>query len=198
MSGAFKDISDYLSHRHLVSTEQVYYRLMELWKQKGSMHEHLFDDLLTDLGLMEDIGPLVHIFNSHKPIIEPYIETVQVLQELKAKGIILGVITDGNVERQKRKIESLGISKFFKARIYTMEIGKSKASVRPFLEIAGELKVDAKYCAYVGDNPILDFKGAKKAGMRTVRLLRGEFRNLIGNKDIDYEISDLRDILTMI
>ena len=51
---------------------------------------------------------------------------------------------------------------------------------------------------YVGDNPLLDFKGAKKIGMKTIRILKGEFRNMSKNKYIDYEIKEIKEVLNII
>jgi len=46
--------------------------------------------------------------------------------------------------------------------------GKQKPDIEPFLKAAEALKVDARECIFVGDNPKNDIGGAKKAGMRTV------------------------------
>ena len=51
----------------------------------------------------------------------------------------------------------------------------------------GSLNVKGEEVVYVGDNPHVDFYGAKKAGMNTVRLQRGEFRNVTVDKEYEAE-----------
>jgi FMN phosphatase YigB (HAD superfamily) len=51
---------------------------------------------------------------------------------------------------------------------------------------------------YVGDNPLVDFEGAKKAGMKTIRILRGEFKKFPKNMYIDFEVKDLIEVLKLL
>ena len=49
---------------------------------------------------------------------------------------------------------------------------------------------------YIADNPKKDFVNCNKVGILTVRLLRGEFKNLkvTRNFDAKYKIKDLKEI----
>ena len=51
---------------------------------------------------------------------------------------------------------------------------------------------------YVGDNPKKDFKGAKKVGLKTIRVIQGKNRKIKKNKYIDYEIKGLKNINTIL
>jgi putative hydrolase of the HAD superfamily len=64
----------------------------------------------------------------------------------------------------------------------------------PFLKAISDLGITPGDSVYVGDNPALDFAGAKTAGLRTVRLLRGEFCAKPKNDSIDHEIKNLREL----
>jgi len=196
--GAFKDISNYLSKKYSISQGKVYKNLVTLWQEKTSAYPYLFNDLLEISGIKNGglVEKIVKIFNKYKGNLKLYSGVITTLQELKKRGYKLGIITDGNVKRQKRKIKLLGIKNFFEEIIYTKEI-TPKPSKKVFLVAIQKLKVNLKNAFYVADNPLIDFAGAKKIGMETVRLKRGEFVKIPKNKYIDFEIKKLNDLLKL-
>lgn len=44
------------------------------------------------------------------------------------------------------------------------------------------LQLEAKYICYIGDNPYIDFKGAKQLNMTCIRVLTGEYKNTYTDK----------------
>lgn len=49
---------------------------------------------------------------------------------------------------------------------------------------------------YIGDNPIIDFAGAKKVGFITIRILRGAYKKVTSKLDVvDFEINDLYELI---
>lgn len=193
--GAFRRIAEYLSKEYKHSEQKIYSELINLWKKKTSMYPHLFDDLLDSFNLKNELGNVIKIFNNYDGELKPYPDVISTLKELKKRNCKLGVITDGNVERQKRKINSLGLDGFFDAIVFTKELDNPKPSEIPFQEAINKLEVSPQKSFYVGDNPLIDFEGAKKMGMKTVRVLKGEFRNIPKNRYIDYEINELKELL---
>jgi putative hydrolase of the HAD superfamily len=194
-SGAFSDVADYLKEKYHLSSIEIYQKLMNIWKEKTSMYPRLFNDLLGELGLEEELEKVVQIFNEYEGELKPYSDTIPLLSMLNQTNFKLGLITDGNAHRQRRKINLLDIARFFDVIIFTTEIGQSKLTEVPFRKALHELKTSPEYSFYVGDNPYLDFKGAKQTGMKTVRLLKGEFKNIRKNEYIDYEINELKELL---
>ena len=197
--GAFKKISIYLSKECGASRQKVYKNLVNLWQRKTSYYPYLFNDLLDALGIKDDrlIKKIVDIFNEHKGVLRPYSDAIPVLKELRRRGYKLGIITDGNVKRQKRKIKSLGIRKFFATTVCTKETAP-KPSPEPFLTAIQKINVNPGNAFYVADNPLIDFEGAKKVGMKTIRLKKGEFAKISKNKYIDLEIKKFNEILNII
>ena len=196
--GAFKKISMYLSKKHNLSRKNIQKKLKDLWKNKSSMYPELFDDLLNFYGLDENIEDIVEIFNTYDGKIKPYNDVISTLGEFKRRNYRLGIITDGNVQRQKRKIRLLGIQDFFDIIICTYELNSPKPSEVPFKEALHRLKIKPKKIYYVGDNPLVDFKGAKKNGYFTIRLKKGEFIQLPNNEFIDIQINRIKDLLKLI
>ncbi len=197
-SGAFKEISEYIYKKHKISKQRIYNKLMNIWKKKTSMYKYLFSDLLDFFNLSIELKNVINIFNNYDGKIELYPYTISTLNELRRRDYKMGIITDGNVERQKRKIKLLNISRFFDTIIFTDELGSPKPSVIPFRNVIDELKILPRESFYIGDNPIIDFKGAKKAGMKTIRILSGEFRNIAKNEYIDYEVNEIKELMKIV
>lgn len=196
--GAFKEIAEYLSKKYNFSKQEIYKRLVNLWRGKTSMYSHLFDDLLDFFELGNELGNVIKIFNNYDGELKPYPDVIQTLKESKKRNYKLGILTDGNVERQKRKIKSLGIIQFFDIIIFTKEINNPKPSEIPFQEAINKLKITPQKSFYVGDNPLIDFEGAKKVGMKTVRVLKGEFKNIPKNEFVYYEIKEFKGLLEVV
>lgn len=197
-SGAFAAISEYLSSKYNISKNDLYGRLLKLWEEKTSMYPHLLDDLVRAFNIDEnEVRAIVKIFNEHNEKLKPYSDVIPTLQELKKRRYQLGIITDGDVKRQKRKIESLGLKHFFDVIIYSKKINP-KPSSSPYLKALEELGIKPSDAFYVADNPLVDFEGAKKIGMATVRILRGEFKKLPKNDYIDYEVTEIKKLLKVL
>jgi putative hydrolase of the HAD superfamily len=83
------------------------------------------------------------------------------------------LVSDGDAEVQSRKLKTLGIASLFDAVVYSDELGRDywKPSTRPFETISERLDVLPEEAVYVGENSLKDFLGARRAGMRTIRVL---------------------------
>ena len=52
---------------------------------------------------------------------------------------------------------------------------------------------------FVGDNPEKDFPGAKKLGIKTVRINRGKYENKKSSSlTVDYEIQNLNELFLIV
>ncbi len=189
--GAFGEISSYITGKHSLSRKDVFKMLVRLWREKTSLYPHLFNDLIAGLKLEpEELESLVRIFNGYNGKIAPYPEVVPTLKWLQGEKYKLGVITDGNLERQTRKLEMLSLGHYFDTIVYTQEIAP-KPSPLPFTVALNRLGTRAEDAFYVANNPLIDFKGAREVGLRTVRILGGEFAGLPGDENIDFEIKKM-------
>jgi putative hydrolase of the HAD superfamily len=194
MTGAFADVAAHLATTHGLDREQVHADLLALWRAETSMYPHLFDDIAADYGIDADIERLVAVFNDHEPTLEPYEGVPALLDRLQAAGYALGVVTDGTAHRQRRKLDALGLRSAFETVVLTAEVGEAKPSPRPFEVAARRLDLPAECCLYVGDNPWVDFTGARAVGMATIRLRRGEFRSLSVDSGVDATAETVEDI----
>jgi putative hydrolase of the HAD superfamily len=99
-----------------------------------------------------------------------YPEVEEVLSELRHR-CELGVIT--NFDGRFRVIaDQLAISRYFRHVVISSEVGADKPDpliFRRALEIAG---VSASEALHAGDDPVADWQGAERAGLRVFRLER--------------------------
>ncbi|MBN2477078.1 MAG: HAD family hydrolase [Pirellulales bacterium] len=166
-----------------------------------------FNRWLAGRGLPPDgrITSMVRVYRWHEPAIRLQPAVRHLLEHLGRRHR-LGLVTDGYLEVQRRKVSALGVRRYLSAVVFSDALGRDawKPSPKPFEAVLRELQVPATEAVYVGDNPAKDFRGARAVGMGTirVRLPRGEHRDLQphGADDApDAEIADLgelEDLLT--
>lgn len=135
------------------------------------------------------------------PQITLYDGIIDLIRDLKNKGIKIGIITDGRVSGQKKKLQALGLDKLVDDIIITDELGGIQ--FRKPCDIAFRIMqhrwgLPFEQMIYVGDNAEKDFQVPKQLGMRSLHLINTEsLYSRIGfyaEKEIS-TIEDLRSIL---
>ena len=121
------------------------------------------------------IPQMVRVYREHDPCIAPYAEVPDLLQRLRPR-YRLGLVSDGYVEVQKRKLAALGLTSCFDVLVFSDEWGREvwKPNSRSFEIVLERLGVTESEAVYVGDNPNKDFLGARQAGMWTVWVRRSD------------------------
>jgi putative hydrolase of the HAD superfamily len=178
---AFNKIAAYLSERCNIPQEKIFEKLVNDFQNKTSMYPRLFNDLIADCGLDQRlISEILALFSSIQPDLQLFSGSEDLLLNLKKQNIKLGLVTNGSVKTQKNKVKLLNIEKFFDSIIYAREVGagKEKPDFEAYKLMLADLGVKPEEAICVGDNPFTDFLGAKKLGIKTVRLQSGEFKNV--------------------
>lgn len=104
-----------------------------------------------------------------------YPDTVPCLEELKRRGIPLGIITqnlDTNEEFRSHALRTNGIDHYFSVIATSESVGYDKPDPRLFLRAAKLTGFAPKSIVYVGDKFDLDIRGAEAAGMKAVLINR--------------------------
>lgn len=119
----------------------------------------------------EALGDLISVYRQHVPNLTPFPQIPQVLDNIR-KLCYLGLLSDGYLEVQKRKLSALAIAHYFDAIVFSDEFGRTawKPSALPFQLILRKLNVSGHHAVYIGDNPLKDFLGARELGMFTIRI----------------------------
>lgn len=129
---------------------------------KGRLHEEKIP------GLVEE---MIAAYREHYPEISPFHGAVQLLERLKSR-YRLGMLSDGWLPVQEKKLVALGVVPYFDAIVLSDQWGRDawKPNTRPYHEVCRALGVAPEEAVYVADNPAKDFLGARRSGMRSVRL----------------------------
>lgn len=133
----------------------------------------VFDSWLELHGLLDPdtVCEMVQVYREHRPDISLYPGIKELLLRTK-KWCRVGLLSDGYLEVQRKKLDALAIEPLFDAVVFSDELGRDawKPSIAPFEMILERLGVRGADAVYVGDNPAKDFIGARRAGLKTVQL----------------------------
>lgn len=158
VKSGYKAVSDYLGGGY----ED---RLWTFFKQgKKSI-----DELLREINRESEKDEVLKIYRSHKPNIHLYDGVANIIEELKEKGIKVGIITDGRPEGQRNKIKALSLDRMVDDIIITDELGG--VQFRKPCDIAFRImitrwRMNPADAIYVGDNLAKDFQAPKQLGMK--------------------------------
>ena len=123
VKGGFKSASLYISKNNNIKQKIVYQLLLDVLEEHG--RGKTFDIVLKKLDLYNEklIPKLIEVYRTHKPNLFLYPEVSNVLSTLRKQGYKPGIITDGNVVVQSKKIDALKIKDFFDCMIFSDECG---------------------------------------------------------------------------
>ena len=130
-------------------------------------------------------------FGDHNVI---FPNTEKLLQELKNRDYIVGVITNGPSYLQNHKMDTSGLRPYCDIVVVSGDVGVHKPDPALFTYTADKLGIQAEECVYVGDHPINDIEGALKAGMKAIRMNFGWFKGEALRDDVPV-IEDIIDVL---
>ncbi len=193
IKSGFRAVTSYAVEKYGIDPDTFYsflYTLRRKYKEK-EIFSHVINFFSLDPSTVIEF---ISVFRSHKPRINLYKGYRNILKDLKTV-YKLALLTDGDVQVQTKKIEALRIKSIFDKIFFTAKFPHSKRKPSPFCFtiIADVFKISTNEIIYVADNPFLDFIGAKKAGVFTLRVLTGEFKDLVvpSYYDAHYRIEDI-------
>ncbi|WP_259418121.1 HAD family hydrolase [Bacillus toyonensis] len=187
----------YINELQHVPEEQYVKRFIELdnkgyvWKDK--VYEQLLQEhSITSLTWEQLLEDYINNFQ-HNCI--PFSNMEYVLQELKSRGLLLGMITNGFTEFQLLNIRSLGIDKYMDIILVSEQEGIKKPQAEIFLRALARLDVSPEESVYVGDHPNNDVIGARDVGMNAI----WKKDTFWGNPFTDeHVINDLKELLPIV
>ncbi len=188
IKSGYKAVSDYLGGGY----ERMLWGFF--WMGKPAI-----DVLLKEIKREDEKEEAVKVYRSNKPEIHLYDGVVEMLQELRSRGIKIGIITDGRPEGQKNKIDALGLKELVDDIIITDELGGvqfRKPCDIAFRIIQNRWRLSAGEIVYVADNPIKDFQAPQKLGMKSIwfRNADGIYNSKVINNEDKKSIGRLSDL----
>jgi putative hydrolase of the HAD superfamily len=140
------------------------------------------------------VPQLRNVIRAHTPRLRLPAESLSALARLRADGWRLVVLTNGRPSIQRAKVAALGLPALVHHVVYADEHSRGgKPAPRPFREALCRLGVSADNCVCVGDDPVNDIVGARRLGIRTVRIHQAGGALPLA-PDADAVVSDMIDV----
>jgi len=130
----------------------------------------------------------------------PRPDVKKVVLELDKRGYILGIIANTITETEIPDwLEHDQLTSYFKAVVLSSKIRDRKPGPEIYWEGARRVGIEPAHCAYVGDNPVRDVVGTRKAGYGMVIILMDPEKLAKeppqGENTPDYIIRECSDLL---
>lgn len=102
----------------------------------------------------------------------PFYDVIPCLEQLKSKRLNLGIICNGDYDRQIDKLERLGIKKYFDVITISNQKDLAKPNRYIFLEACNEANIKPEQAYYIGSDLVYDAIASKNAGMNGIWINR--------------------------
>ena len=121
----------------------------------------------------------------------------QTLAALRARGLALGIITNGKTAVQNATIDAVGLREYFSAIVISEACGFRKPDPQIFQQALSALSQSSVQAVYVGDHPQSDVEGARAAGLHAV-WFAGVHTWPDALKSPEYQITEIPQLLTIL
>jgi putative hydrolase of the HAD superfamily len=167
LRSAYREIALYATHGDRLCGSDLLALMMQTFRNGGNAFRQLNKTLKNNT----PIETYLQMYRSHRPDINLAEEVRLTLDELKAAGCTLAIITDGRSVQQRNKIAALGLDRWIAQDdiIISEEIGTEKPSEANYLQVMQRHPEMGRF-VYVGDNPAKDFITPNRLGWTTVCL----------------------------
>lgn len=107
----------------------------------------------------------------------------------------LAIISNGKTNCQNKKIDSLGIRKYFQTIKISQTEGIAKPDLRIFELCLKDLGLTAIDCAFIGDHPVNDIASARKVGMKGIWVKNDRYSVTEDCDAVLNKLNDLEEVL---
>jgi putative hydrolase of the HAD superfamily len=187
VKSGFKSLDEWIIQKFELTG--FYESALELFN--SGERKFLFNKTLEKLNLKYDdmlIKHMVDQYRSHEPDIHLSEDAEWVFENLR-NTVKIGLISDGYLVAQEKKVNALKIQEKFHSIILTDRLGKEywKPSHIPYEQASLELNVPHDQCVYVGDNINKDFITPKKLGWATIHIERknGVYSGIVAGQEYE-------------
>jgi putative hydrolase of the HAD superfamily len=153
-----------------VPREPFIERLLELDQHGHADKRMMYAVLVRELGLDASLGDrlLEHFRDVYSHFGATFSDVLPTLEALRARGLALGLVSNGRVDTQAAKVARLGLEPLLDAVLISEREGVRKPDRRIFERALGRLGAAPAEAWHVGDHPHADVAGARAAGLTAV------------------------------
>ncbi|WP_226583998.1 HAD family hydrolase [Halobacillus litoralis] len=154
-------------------SEEVFDLVSEGKMDKHEMHIYRISKAFAFFGVeisREEAVEFQSYYAQNQREIELDPEMEELLNEAKAQGIVLGIITNGPGEHQANKIKQLQVKDWIDENniFISGKLGIAKPSIDIFRVVEEQMGIEPGNSYYIGDSYQNDVIGAKRAGWNSV------------------------------
>ena len=157
--------------KHLTQLKQYIDRFIELDANGKVWKDRVYLQLLREFELNDhpSVDELVTEYLLLFPKFSiPFEGVLQLLQQLKRRGLKIGIVTNGRVDLQNAVVTELGLKDLIDILIVSEGVGCRKPDREIFDLAIRSLKVNKELTIMVGDDEASDILGAANAGLRSI------------------------------
>ena len=174
----FKAVAECMAKNYGLDAPLILTELEDIMQQKGASYPLMFNELAERLNInQKSIQQMVQVFIEHEPTIYCFPGVHAILDRLR-KRYKLGLLTDGRLAVQRRKIRALGIDTIVDEILCSDSLGLEKPASKLFQWFERKFEMPGKSLMYVGDNPEKDFYGANLRSWTTVCVMTPKRRDV--------------------
>jgi putative hydrolase of the HAD superfamily len=153
-----------------VGEQRYVERLLELDEHGHGDKRNVYPMLVRELGLDLALGDrlLEHFRDTYSQFGKAFEDALPTLTALRARGIAVGLVSNGRVDTQQGKLRRLGLEPYLDVTLISEREGLRKPDCRIFELALERLGVSAAQAWHVGDHPMADVAGAHAAGLVAV------------------------------
>lgn len=148
---------------------------------------------------LEDVRELEQAYRTynlahHDSMVKPFPYVQEVVKDLHASGIRLGVVTTKIRPTSMKVLQMFDLYRYMDAVVTVTDVTHPKPHAEPVLKALELMGADPETALMVGDSPA-DIQSAKNAGVRAAAVawsLKGE--TVLSGYHPDYMLRDMRDL----
>jgi putative hydrolase of the HAD superfamily len=187
--------------------DEAYSSLMEAYFDAGLESDEAFSAFLRKVGQF-DHKILAAAINSYletkKGSLKPYPNVAAVLNELRRRGYVLGVVTDAPKTKAYQRLLAMDLERHFQFVLGFEDTGAKKKTGLPLKLALDYLRksfpeLSSSDVLMVGDSVERDLFPAKKLGLKTALSLYGQWgEENLSDGAVDFELFHFADLLKIL
>jgi len=179
----------------------VYERIFKVYAVRGIEYQKTFSDVLLPCGLglneferVQHAGITAYLRCKFK-VLSAYPQTRKVLLKLKARGLVLAIVTDAPRNKAWQRLVITRLDRdLFDVVITHDDTMQAKPLPHAFKLLLKKTGFKPQEVLFVGDNPERDIKGAKALGMHTALALYGWDLNKNSKVKPEFKLKRIADL----
>ncbi len=200
-----KFLKDISLSAFLSANEKAVQHIIEL-RKKGSILLHqtgirIWYEVLSDLNIPLSAELVYSMYKDLQKFILENIkldpEFIPLVEEIKAKGIKIGILSNGLFIERFERVAKVKIINYINVLVSSDMLGVEKPNIKIFKYICDLLEVDPKETVYVGNDSYQDIRGAQNTGMIPILLAKKgvEEQKTLGSVTIARSFGEIQKIL---